>query len=228
MIENQEIIPEETQQEVHEENKLEVNLRQMREAREEDAKRFAELSEKHERMARELEELRSRPKQEPEDDSNDDDFVEWRDLKEHKKRMNEMEKDLKKQQQVNANYLAITRLISENADYQAVMTQENIDKLEKEYPELAHSLSTNQEPYSQRKSIYQAIKKFGIFQEKTYEKEKEAIQENAAKPLPAAAIGGKANSAAISTAHLFASNGKLTEEMKEKIRRQNDMYRKRI
>jgi len=244
-MEDQMMQPQETEnvsQENHEQdfthNSPENNLQKMREAKEAAERRAAEIAENQEKTARELEALKAQfakiqqaPSDEPEpryEGPGDDELVEWKHHKQQAEKIKKLEQKFQEQQKVASVNAANARLIAENPDYNKVMTDDNIAKLIKEYPEYAASLNANSDPYLQHKAAYRMLKQTGIYQEKTFEPEKEQMKKNANKPLPAQAIGGKGNNSPLTSAHLFASNGMLTEDMKQELRRINEINRRRL
>ena len=145
----------------------ERNFKQLREQNAEYARRLQEA----ERRAYELEQ-RSKPANERV--LADDDYIEARDLK---KAREEQAKELEavKMQLVEMSVKA------ECPDFYEVVTQENVDKLVKEHPELAQTLNQSRDERAKAIATYKVIKKFGLndMESKT---EAERIAANTKKP----------------------------------------------
>ena len=143
----------------------ERNFKQLREQNAEYARRLQEA----ERRAYELEQ-RSKPANERV--LADDDYIEARDLK---KAREEQAKELEavKMQLVEMSVKA------ECPDFYEVVTQENVDKLVKEHPELAQTLNQSRDERAKAIATYKVIKKFGLTESKT---EAERIAANTKKP----------------------------------------------
>ena len=143
----------------------ERNFKQLREQNAEYARRLQEA----ERRAYELEQ-RSKPANERV--LADDDYIEARDLK---KAREEQAKELEavKMQLIEMSVKA------ECPDFYEVVTQENVDKLVKEHPELAQTLNQSRDERAKAIATYKVIKKFGLTESKT---EAERIAANTKKP----------------------------------------------
>jgi hypothetical protein len=97
-------------------------------------------------------------------------------------------------------------------DYDDVVTEENVQLLKKQKPELALSLAHNPDPYAQAIAVYDSLKMIGVNGQKVPPVEKEKALKNAQKPLSVNAI---TQNSAIGNVHLF-ENG-LTPQLKEQL-----------
>ena len=103
------------------------------------------------------------------------------------------------------------RLQMKFADYNDIVTKDNIELLKQTEPELALSLYRLQDdPYAQGAAAYKLMKRMGIGQTSSPEKEK--ALKNAQKPLSVNAV---TKQSAIGNAHLF-ENG-LTKDLKSQL-----------
>ena len=136
------------------------------------------------------------------------DIVEGRHIKQLKKEI----EDYKKQTYAMA---AEAQLKAKYPDFDTVVTQENIKKLETLYPEVAATLATSPDLYKTGASAYTMIKKLGIMQDSKILQEKEIIKENLKKPSSTYSVSPQQGSDALSQADRFA-NG-LTEDLKKQL-----------
>jgi len=171
---------------------------------EEQARNFKELrgitKELHERnraLEAEVAHMRA-PAPEPESDEfdslADDDIVTKKQVLEREKRL---EARLSKFQASTAE----DRLQSTCKDFKEVVSPENIEYLKNRYPDLAKSLASNSDTYSQGKAAYDLIVSLGI-NNKDAAVNKQKMQENSQKPR-LAATASKAGP--LDSAHIFES-----------------------
>ena len=195
-------------------------------------KHFKAVKEKAERAERERDELmrmlqeeRSRQQQqkqpEPEEDLgfNTEDFVEGKHLKSLVKEVRELKKELAQYKQKTALDVTETKLRTEFPDFNKVFTNENIEALKEEHPEIAQTLgSSNADPYLVAKSTYKMIKKLGVYQElpeDKYVNDREMVQKNLSKPRPLAAASPRQGEGPLQKANAFG--GELTDELKAQL-----------
>ena len=101
---------------------------------------------------------------------------------------------------------------SEHADYQQVVTPENVERLRQTNPRLAASLAELKDPYAQGALAYSYIKSQGIYSEGNSANNKQRALSNAKKPLPVTALK---SSNALESANAY-SNG-LTPDLKKNL-----------
>ena len=195
-------------------------------------KNFKALREEKERLEREnydvkrkiqeYENMRDQAQQPKEEDLDlnigDDDLFEGKHYK-------QIQKQLKKQQEMLEQYKSQvqlttteTRLKSQYNDFDIVVTKENIKKLREEEPELAETIASNQDVYSKAVAAYKMIKKLGIFVEDNYENDRETVKRNSLKPKPLASVSPQQGDSPLTKANAFA-NG-LTPELKKQLWRE--------
>lgn len=113
------------------------------------------------------------------------------------------------------------RIKSRFPDFDEIVTQENVEFLKKQKPELALSLSHNPDPYAQAVAVYDALKMIGVSGRKEPPVEREKALKNAQKPLSVNAI---TQNSAIGNVHMF-ENG-ITPELKAKLWKEMQECRK--
>ncbi len=245
----QNTVPDEVSQ--HEEQESRAAARQSEEIEEEviekpkpetaQAKNFRQIREQKDRLEWERDELRRRldtyeankPQvkeefkqeyEEPDLDINPDDLVEGKHLNKYAKKLKEIQKDLKLQQQQNQLTATEIRLKHEFPDFDKVVSNDNINQLRSSYPELAETLnSSSSDLYSKAKSAYTLIKKLGISNDDVYQQDRERVAKNSAKPRPVAAVSPQQGDSPLSKANAFA--GGLTEDLKAQLRKEMYAYR---
>jgi len=195
-------------------------------------KHYKAVKDKAERAERERDELmrmlqeeRSRQQQqwppEPEEDFgiNSDDFIEGKQLKGFVKEVRELKKELDQYKQKTALDVTETKLRTEYPDFDKVFTNDNIEVLKEEHPEIAQTLgSSNADPYLVAKSTYKMIKKLGVYQElpeDKYVSDRETVQKNLSKPRPLAAASPRQGEGPLQKANAFG--GELTDELKAQL-----------
>jgi len=150
-----------------------------------------------------------------------------------KKVVNEI-KSLKKQLETFKNQ---TSQISVEAkikahfpDFEDVVSKENVEILNAEYPEIAQSLKDTKDIYAKAKAAYTVMKKFGIGQidQEQIMKQKEKIKAvaNVQKPRPLASINPQQGDSPLSKANAFA-NG-LTKDLQAQLLKEMMDAKKRM
>ena len=202
---------------------------------EQEARNFAALREKANRaererdealrLVREMESKRQQPLEEDYDISlGDDEIAEGKHLSKVQKKIKSLENQLKKYQQESAMTAVESRIRSNYPDFDSVVSKDNLTSLQNSYPELAQTLLTSTDQYSQAASAYTLIKKLGIDNQGSYEMDKQRVQQNANKPKPLASIASQQGQGALSQANAFA-NG-LTKDLKDQLIKEMQESRK--
>lgn len=214
-----------------------------KQAEESDAKKsFRELKDAKKRAERErdeylrrIEELEARPrhresattpKEQAEEDEEfhlgADDIAEGKHIAKVDKRaqskIKALEDRLAKYESKTAEERAETALRAKYADFDKVVSRDNIDLLSEAYPELARSLHATDDLYTKAVSAYTLIKKFGIYQESPFNSEKAAALKNVAKPRPLTSVSPQQGDSPMNRANAFA-NG-LTDDLKAQLRKE--------
>lgn len=191
------------------------------------ARNFAALREKAARAERErdealrlVREIESKKQQnvvEEEIDLSlgDDEIAEGKHLKSVAQQIKQLKNELKKYKQESTLTTVETKIRSNYPDFDSVVSRENLESLRNNYPEIAQTIMTSTDQYSQAASAYTLIKKLGIDTQGSYEMDKQRVQQNAAKPKPLASINAQQGQGALSQANAFA-NG-LTKELQAQL-----------
>jgi hypothetical protein len=144
----------------------------------------------------------------------DDDLVDGKSLKSVKQEI----KDLK-------NQLINARIKSQYADFDSVVTVDNLNILRDSYPEIMETLRTSNDTYTQACSAYTLIKKLGIIPNQQDMQNRARVQVNSNKPRPAVSVGPQQGDSPLSKANAF--DGGLTPELKKQLHKEMEEYRKR-
>lgn len=199
-------ITQEVSQEQTEENNKEYNFRQLRETNKQLESRLRKSEEILESMSRSK--LSS---DENEEDLNigEEDLVEGKHLK---KVIARLEQKLQATEQAQIP----DRLRGKYADFDQVVTRENLEKLQQAEPELYNTIRSGTDLFQKGVAAYKTLKSLGLIDEQeSYMKNKETVQNNHKKPLSAQAIKGQG---ALHEANMFA-NG-LTPELKKQLQKE--------
>lgn len=145
-----------------------------------------------------------------------DELAEGKHLSKVQKKMKALE-DQVRNYQVQAKALEMNLMLNKKyTDFEQVMSNENIEKLEQLEPEVAAALISSSNPYAARVTAYKFIKNLGIAQDETMVKDHQRAQGNAAKPKPLASVASQQGTSPLSKANAF-ENG-LTEELAKQLR----------
>lgn len=187
----------------------------------ESQRNFASLRSDKARVERELEETRRRMKELEERQSDteiavgDEDIVEGKHLKVLRNEQKRLRDEIRASREELMNMTLESRIKSQFPDFEQVFTKENIDKLNRDLPELASSVAADPDNYRKAVNAYTLIKKFGIGEGDPYMADKQKIQANAMKPRPLATVSPQEGGSPLEKANMFA-NG-LTPELKKQL-----------
>ncbi len=184
---------------------------------------FAELREQKKRVERERDELRQRmatveaaQKQQQEQQHStslaDDDLVEWKHVK---KEIGSLKKQIEGYQQQSTAANAETMIRNKFPDFEAVVNNQNIERLREKHPEIAQALASNNDLYTKASATYEIIKKYGIYQEDIYQKDKQLAQQNASKHRPLSSIAPQQGDTPLDRANAFSEG--LTDDLKKRL-----------
>lgn len=134
------------------------------------------------------------------------------------KQQKELREEMVKTQKQLQTMIVETRIKAECPDIDKVVTKENMEMLANLHPEIAETIQSSNNYYSQAKTAYKLMKQFGIYKEDSYGQDRERAQINAKSPKPLASISPQAADTPLSHANAFA-NG-LTEELKAQLRKE--------
>lgn len=200
---------------VHSENQTQespVSQEERGFSKEDNFVRLRETKQQLERENRELKQalLRSSKAEETEDNLSieDDDLVDGRVVK---KLYSEI-KTLRKSYEQEKLSSIPDRLRSKFSDFDQVVTQENIEKLKNNEPELYSSITSGSDLYAKGVAAYKTLKSLGLVEKDPYEEEKRIVKQNHSKPVSVQAIKGQS---ALSDANIFAKG--LTPDLKKHL-----------
>lgn len=161
---------------------------------------------------------------EEEDDFNigDDSYVEGKDLKKYlrslKKEVRDAKKQLEENQRENAISSAEIKLKTRYADFDSVVTTDNLRKLEETKPELFRTIYANTNIADRGIAAYEMIKAGGILSE-GYQEVDRRLEENKSKPRAAANAAPQSGDTPLARVGDY-DRRILSEERKEQLRRQ--------
>lgn len=156
----------------------------------------------------------------------DDDLVEGKHLGKVAQKIKKLEKELESYKKQSTAVTVESQLKSKYTDFDKVVSRENIDALTKEYPELAHTVSSCSDLYSQAVTAYTMIKRMGIYVEDKFEGDRKTVEENSSKPRPLASVSPQQGNSPLSRANAFA--GGLTDELKKQLVKEMEEARSRL
>lgn len=221
----QEVVTEKPQEQTAaQESQKEVNMRILRERAESAERRALEL----ERMVQMNMNQQQQPNkiqlEEEEDnfDISDDTYIEGKHLKKYVKSLKQELKNTKKQfetfNQQNAVIQAEIRLKNQFSDFESVVTEENIKRLEREKPALHRTIMANSDIYDRGYVAYEMLKNSGMIADQ-YEELDRRIEENKSKPRSAANVSPQTGDTPLTRVGDY-DRRTLSEERKAQLRRQ--------
>lgn len=145
----------------------------------------------------------------------DDDLIEGRHYKQILKKMEELV-------HVQDEKTLPMRLRSRFSDFDSVVTRENVERLEKEEPELAASISSSGDRYSTGVAAYKLISKMYGGRDH-YQAEKEAVEKNLSRPGSSASAVGQSP-----LDHADAFSKGLTPELKRALLKEMEESARRL
>jgi multidrug efflux pump subunit AcrB len=227
-IDNLPQVPEEV--ETQETEPVEQPQQEQRVAPQESFRQLRELKEKAQRERDEAYRLlkqyedNQNNKQQVQDSQEDelgldaDQYAEGKHLSKVDKKVRRLEEQLKQYQQQSSAQSVENKILSQYPDFDKIVSQDNIEQLRNDFPEMAQTLHSSNDLYSKAIATYKLIKRLGISPENTYDVERAAVQRNAAKPKSLASIAPQQSDSPLSKANAFA-NG-LTDELKSQLHKE--------
>jgi hypothetical protein len=188
------------------------NIRQLRQQADSD-RRERDL------LARELQEIRAKlqPQQteqpEPELYVDPDDFIEGKHLTAYDKKLKRLEQEMIASRQQSEQIASEAIIRAKYPDFDSVVTAQSLQALQRDHPEIAATISANQNLQTQAGAAYKIIKQLGI--KPNYDSEQAIIDRNQAKPRPLASLSPQHADSALTHANAFA-NG-LTQDLKDRL-----------
>jgi len=155
-------------------------------------------------------------------DLSDDTYIEGKHLKKYVRNLKQELKNTKKQfeeyNQQNALAQAEMRLKNQFNDFDAIVTPENLKKLETQKPVLFRTLLAASDMYDKGYAAYELIKNSGIMADQYIELDKK-VEENRMKPRSAANAAPQSGDTPLARVGDY-DRRILTEDRKEQLRRQ--------
>lgn len=148
----------------------------------------------------------------------EDGLVEGRYVKKVTNRIKNLEKQLQAYESQAKQQSVESRIKSQFPDFEKVVSEENIQMLNSQFPEIASSLRDTSDLYSKAVSTYNIMKRFGIHRDDPHAQERIQALRNTQKPKPLASVSPQQGDSPLSKANAFA-NG-LTEDLKAQLRRE--------
>jgi chromosome segregation ATPase len=153
-----------------------------------------------------------------------DDIAEGKHLKKIHQKISSEIKSLKEElynyRQQSTAATTEARIKATYQDFDSIVTADNLAALRDSHPELASTLQSSPDLYSQAVSAYTMIKRLGIAADKQYEGDRDKAKANAYKPRPTNAVSPQQGDNPLTRANAFADG--LTDDLKEQLRK--EMY----
>ncbi len=191
---------------------------------EQNLKRLREKAERTDYLERELARVMQEQQHAnnvPHDDGSgfaDDDLVEGKHLKRVKQELRDLKKEIESYKQTSATMTAEARIKAQYNDFDKVVTNDTIATLRNEYPEIAATINSNSDVYTQAVAAYTLIKKLNIAPDEQYAADRNRVQANTTKPRPLTSVSPQSGESPLSRANAFAEG--LTPELKKNLFRE--------
>ncbi len=213
---------EEQQPVKQEESSKDYNFRMLRERTEAVERRNAELERMIQANMSQNQQSTKIELVDDDDDVEDDSYVEGKKYKKHykgiKKELDATKKQLAEISQRSMQEMSEMRLRSQFSDFDTVVTQENLQKLNAIKPALVRALISTQDLYDRGYTAYEMLKSSGIIDD-SYKQQERKIEENRSKPKSAAGSGPQNAETPLARVGDY-DRRILTEERKDMLRRQ--------
>ena len=147
-----------------------------------------------------------------------DGLVEGKYVKKVTNKLKSLEKQLHKYEFQNQQVIIENKIKNECPDFDKVVSVENVEMLNSQFPDIANTLRDTNDLYSKAKATYSVMKKFGIYREDPHQQDRIKALKNTQKPRPLVSNSPQQGDTPLSKANAFA-NG-LTEELKTQLRKE--------
>lgn len=155
-------------------------------------------------------------------DLSDDTYIEGKHLKKYVKNLKQELKNTKRQfeeyNQQQAMAQAEIRLKHQFADFDAVVSRENLSRLQEQKPALYRTILANSDIYDKGYAAYELIKNSGILTDQYQELDRK-VEENRSRPRSAANASPQSGDTPLTRVGDY-DRRILTEDRKEQLRRQ--------
>lgn len=174
-----------------------------------DAKDRAERERDEARAQLQQDDNRQTSNRQPEQEAvlGDDDLIEGKQFKRGQQQVNQRIAQLESQ-------LIEAKIKGSYPDFDKIVNKDTLGMLRDTDPELAESLASNPNLYSQAVAAYKSIKRYGLASP-TYKAEKERVNNNIAKPRTVTSLAPQQGESPLTRANAFA-NG-LTDDLKAQL-----------
>ena len=170
---------------------------------------------------------------EPEIESDDFDFevaddalLEGKDAKKLVQELKKVKQQLKQFGSRSQETAIEAKIKATYPDFDSVVSVENVQRLNQEYPEIAKTLRDTPDLYNKASAAYAIMKKFGIYKDMSYEEDKMKAIKNAQKPRPIASVSPQQGDSPLSKANAFA-NG-LNKDLQKQLLAEMQAARKAL
>ena len=208
---NQEI-PLETYEQPIQRQGYEGQTQPQRKLKKDEYKNAANLRMQLEQAQRERDEALRRLQEKSESPLGDDDLAEG-------KHLNRVQREIKALKEE----LVQTRIKAQYHDFDTVVTMDNLAILRDSYPELAATLQSSPDLYTQASSAYTLIKKLGIAPDQQDIANRARVSQNVNKPRPAVSVGPQQGESPLTRANAFAEG--LTDDLKKQMLKEMNQAR---
>jgi hypothetical protein len=145
----------------------------------------------------------------------DDALIEGKDAKRLVQELKKVKTQLKQFGSQSRETAVESKIRSNFPDFNEVVSKQNVERLNHEYPEIAQTLRDTPDLYNKASAAYSIMKKFGIYKDMTYEEDKMKAIKNSQKPRPVASVSPQQGDSPLSKANAFA-NG-LSKDLQKQL-----------
>lgn len=156
----------------------------------------------------------------------DDALIEGKQAKKLAAELKKMKQQMKAFQSQSQESVTEAKIKAQYPDFDAVVNQQTVNQLNAEYPEIAATLRDTKDLYSKATAAYKIMKKFGIYRDTTYDKDKEIALKNTAKPRTVTSLNPQQGDSPLSKANAFA-NG-MSKDLQAQLLKEMADARKRL
>lgn len=156
----------------------------------------------------------------------DDALIEGKQAKRLAAELKKVRQEMKRMQSQTSETATEAKIKAQYPDFDAVVNQQTVQQLNAEYPEIAATLRDTKDLYSKATAAYKIMKKFGIYRDTTYDKDKEIALKNTAKPRTVTSLNPQQGDSPLSKANAFA-NG-MSKDLQAQLLKEMADARKRL
>lgn len=156
----------------------------------------------------------------------DDALIEGKQAKRLAVELKKVRQEMKRMQSQTSETATEAKIKAQYPDFDAVVNQQTVQQLNAEYPEIAATLRDTKDLYSKATAAYKIMKKFGIYRDTTYDKDKEIALKNTAKPRTVTSLNPQQGDSPLSKANAFA-NG-MSKDLQAQLLKEMAAARKNL